>query len=85
MKNKSFEEAIEELEKIVNELENENLSLDESVTKFQAGMELSTYCNKLLENAEKKNSILVEKSDGNDEEKYFKIDKEENSGNDDME
>ncbi len=85
MKNKSFEEAIEELEKVVNELENENLSLDESVNKFQEGMKLSKYCNELLESAEKKISILVENSDGTIEEKSFDIDKREHENDNNME
>lgn len=85
MKNKTFEDAITELEKVVNELENEDLTLDESVKKFQNGMELSTYCNKLLDDAEKKISVLIEKSDGTFEEKDFSIDNEENERDDDME
>ena len=35
---KSFEEQISELEKIINELENGNLNLDDSVVKFEEGM-----------------------------------------------
>ena len=85
MKNKTFEDAITELEKVVNELENEDLTLDESVKKFQNGMELSTYCNKLLDDAEKKISVLIEKSDGTFEEKDFSIDNEENERDDNME
>ncbi len=85
MKNKSFEEAISELENVVNELENADMSLDESVNKFQKGIELSNYCNKLLEDAEKKISILIEKNDGEIEEKDFAVEKEENSNDDDLE
>lgn len=85
MKNKSFEEAIEELEKVVDELENSNLTLDESVKRFQTGVELSTYCNKLLDDAEKKISILLEKNDGTIDEKDFALNQEENNKNDDME
>lgn len=85
MKNKSFEEAMSELEKVVNELEKADLSLDESVKKFQEGMELSNYCNQLLEDAEKKISILIENKNGEIEEKDFVTGKEENSENDDME
>lgn len=83
MKNKTFEEAIEELEKVVNDLESENLSLDESVKKFQNGIELSNYCNKLLDDAEKKISILIENNDGTISEKDFNI--EENTKDDNME
>jgi exodeoxyribonuclease VII small subunit len=71
MENLTFEEAMKELESIVNELETGNLTLDKSVEKFQKGMELSTYCNKLLENAEKNISILIEQNDGTLKEETF--------------
>jgi exodeoxyribonuclease VII small subunit len=71
MENLTFEEAMKELESIVNELETGNLTLDKSVEKFQKGMELSTYCNKLLENAEKNISILIETNDGTIKEETF--------------
>lgn len=67
----TFEKSMEELESIVNELETENLTLDKSVEKFQKGMELATYCNKLLEKAEKSISILIEQSDGTIKEETF--------------
>ena len=56
---KSFEEQMESLEKIVAELENGNLNLDESVNKFEEGLKISKECNKILEEAEKKITILV--------------------------
>lgn len=62
MENLSFEDAMKELESIVSELETGDLSLDKSIEKFKKGVELSNYCNKLLENAEKTVTILVEKS-----------------------
>lgn len=54
-----FEENIEQLEKIANELEKGDLNLDESVAKFEEGMKLSKECTKILEQAEKKISILI--------------------------
>ena len=71
-KEKSFEESMQELEKIVQELENNNLNLDESVKKFEEGMEISKKCNKILEEAEKKITILLE-NNGEIEEKDFKV------------
>ena len=44
----NFEEAIKELEVIASELENGDLSLDESVAKFEQGMKLSKKCSDLL-------------------------------------
>ena len=46
---KNFEEQMENLEKIVAELENGNLNLDESVNKFEEGIKISKECNKILE------------------------------------
>lgn len=67
---KTFEEQIEELEKIVNELENGKLNLDESVLKFEEGIKISKDCNKILDEAEKKITILVNK-DGDMQEEEF--------------
>lgn len=71
MKNLSFEEAMKDLEEIVSELESGDLSLDKSIEKFKKGIELSNHCNKLLEDAEKTVSILVEQSDGSVKEENF--------------
>ena len=68
---KTFEEQMEALENIVNELEKGDLNLDESVTKFEEGMKLPKDCNKILEQAEKKITILLQE-DGNVTEEEFK-------------
>ena len=69
---KSFEEQMEELEKIVSELESGNLNLDESVSKFEEGINISKECNKILEEAERKITILVNK-DGKMQEEDFDV------------
>ena len=69
---KSFESQIENLEKIVAELENGELSLDESVSKFEEGIKISKECNKTLEEAEKEITILIN-NDGETKEEEFKI------------
>ena len=56
---KSFEEQMEDLEQIVEELEKGELSLEASVSKFEEGIKISKQCNKTLEEAEKKITILV--------------------------
>lgn len=71
MENLSFEDAMKELESVVSELESGDLTLDKSIEKFKKGVELSNYCNKLLEDAEKTVSILVEQSDGKMQEENF--------------
>ena len=71
MEKLTFEEAIKNLEKIVEELENGKLSLDESVKKFKNGIELAKYCNETLEQAEKQISILLEDENGEMVEENF--------------
>ena len=56
---KSFEENMEELEKVVAELEKGDLNLDDSVSRFEQGIKISKECSKILEEAEKKITILV--------------------------
>lgn len=67
---KNFEEQIEQLEKIVDELEKGELSLEESVCKFEEGINLSKECNKILEGAEKKITMLINQ-DGEMKEENF--------------
>lgn len=71
-KKESFEESINILETIVNELESGELTLDESVKKFEEGMKISRECNEILESAEKRITILLEK-DGKLEEEDFEV------------
>ena len=60
----NFETKISDLEKIVAELEKGDLSLEESVNKFEEGMKLSKQCSQMLDDAEKRISILVSSEDG---------------------
>lgn len=71
MENLSFEDAMKDLEEVVSELESGDLTLDKSIEKFKKGIELSNYCNKLLEDAEKTVTILIEQSDGSMKEENF--------------
>ena len=71
--NQNFEDMMQELEKIAKDLESGDLSLEASVQKFEEGMELSKECSKILENAEKKISILIKDSDDHLAEENFKI------------
>lgn len=48
----TFEEAFSELDAIVAKLENETLSLEDSLALYERGQALSTYCAGLLEKAE---------------------------------
>ncbi len=70
---KSFEEAILQLEQIVARLEKGDISLEDSITNFQRGIELSRYCAAKLDEAEKKIAILLQDEEGNLIEKDFEL------------
>lgn len=70
MKELKFEEAMQELEIIANSLEKGDLTLEESVQKFEEGMKLSKQCNDMIAKAEKKITMLLQK-DGKIEEENF--------------
>lgn len=53
-----FEGSLKELEQIVRELESGDINLDESLKRFEKGIELYKKCRLTLEGAEKKIKIL---------------------------
>ena len=59
-KKQTFEEAITELEATVAKLEQEDISLDESLELFSRGVELSGTCRKILDDIEGRIVKLVE-------------------------
>lgn len=61
---KSFESSLEELERIVRQLEGGDLPLDRSLELFEQGVRLSRECQKRLDEAERKIEILLKGSDG---------------------
>ena len=71
----NFENNIDELERLITELEKGDLNLEDSISKFEKGVELSKECNKVLEESEKKITILLEK-DGKVEEENFDTDED---------
>ena len=54
----NFEKSLKDLEKIVRELESGEVNLDESLKKFEQGIELYKNCRSTLDTAEKKIKIL---------------------------
>ena len=64
-----FEDKIKELESIVNELENNEIDLDESINKYMMAMKLVKECVKELKDIEKKVNKIVSE---NGEEEDFK-------------
>ncbi len=63
-KNMNFEKALLELEKITKELESGELSLSDSLAKFEDAVGLIKVCNQHLLSAEQKVQILSEDLDG---------------------
>lgn len=66
----NFEEAMKKLEEITAELEKNDLDLDTSVSKFEEGMKLSKECSNMLEEAEKRISVLIKTEEGVTEEDF---------------
>ena len=61
-KEENFETKLKKLENIVSELEKGDLSLEESLKKFEEGIKTSKECNNFLEDAEKKITIILEEN-----------------------
>lgn len=59
-----FEKAFQQLEKIVQRLEAEELPLDESLQLFEEGIRLSRFCHKRLEEVEKKIELILADAKG---------------------
>ena len=77
MENINFEEAIKKLESIASELEKNDLDLDKAVEKFEEGMKLSKKCSEILENAEKRITILINDGEDNFDEETFEANQSE--------
>ena len=61
-----FDEALKELESLVESLEQGDLSLDESLARFERGVSLARECRDALTSAEQRVRVLLEKEDGNE-------------------
>lgn len=60
MEELTYEQALEELERIVAELEQGQLSLEDSLSKFERGIALVRLCDRKLKSAEMKVEKLIE-------------------------
>ena len=61
---KKFEEAVKELERVVEQLESGELSLEDSLAAFENGVRLVKLCNQKLTEVERKIELLVKDKDG---------------------
>lgn len=66
----SYEDAVKQLEEIVQLLEKGDLPLDKSLELFQKGVMLSSYCSRKLDETEKQIIKLMEKDGGCSEEEW---------------
>ena len=62
--NIKFESALEDLERVVEQLETGALSLEDSLTAFEKGVGLVKFCNQKLNEVEKKIDFLVKDKEG---------------------
>ncbi|MBF0452320.1 MAG: exodeoxyribonuclease VII small subunit [Candidatus Magnetomorum sp.] len=63
-KKTTFESAIEQLDKIVEELEAGDIPLEQAIKKFEEGVKLSQLCSKRLDETEEKMSMLIKTAEG---------------------
>lgn len=61
---KKFEGALQELEKVVEQLESGDLSLEDSLAAFEDGVRLVKYCNQKLTEVERRIELLVKNKEG---------------------
>lgn len=57
-----FEDSMQELEKLVEQMEQGDISLEESLKAFERGIKLTRACQQSLQEAEQKVQILLEKN-----------------------
>jgi exodeoxyribonuclease VII small subunit len=58
----NFEQALDELEKVVKQLESGDLPLEETLTLFERGVALSDSCRKQLDTAETRIEVLLKRA-----------------------
>jgi len=74
---KSFENALKKLESITRKLENEDISLDESMELFEEGIRLVRFLQTKLNEVERKVEILIKESEEKFRLEEFKEDTED--------
>ena len=64
-KKQTFEASLQKLEQIVGQLEEGDLSLEDSLKLFEDGVKLSRACQERLDHAERRIEILLKDDEGN--------------------
>jgi exodeoxyribonuclease VII small subunit len=62
MPKQTFEQSIKKLEQIVQELESGDLPLERALQKFEDGIQLSKHCAKILDETEKRVTLLLQEA-----------------------
>lgn len=75
-KPKTFESSLEELERIVRDLEQGELPLEKSLELFEQGVKLSRECQERLNQAERRIEILMRDNQGRSEARPFEVENE---------
>ena len=81
---KSFESSLEELERIVRELEHGELPLERSLELFEQGVKLSRECQERLNQAERRIEVLMRDSQGRSVVRAFESESELGSADEDI-
>lgn len=68
--NFQFEKSLAELEKLVQEMEQGDISLEESLKQFEQGIALTRACQKALQEAEHKVAVLLQENNKTTLEKF---------------
>ena len=72
-KTPSFEQALVELEELVQAMENGDLSLEQLMDNYAKGVELAKFCMTSLDRAEKAMDVVLKENDGKVEELRLEI------------
>lgn len=71
MAKKTFEQSLKQLEQIVEQLESGDLPLEKALKKFEDGIQLSKLCSSMLDETEKKITLLTKGHNGKISEQPF--------------
>ena len=75
MPKKTFEQAMQELEKIVEALEAGDLPLEKAMNMFEEGIQLTRFCTHKLDETEKKINVLLQDQQGDISKQSFEPEK----------
>ena len=73
----SFEEAMEEIENLIRQMESSNLSLNETLMAFERGIQLTRFCQNYLDKAEQRIEYVIATASGELELKPLTLEKED--------